>query len=153
MAKINAVFPYDGAETKMERLGLRPLVEEAKQLILRTKIHLLEKKRTSKDNRAANGAGALRELLDQSFSDAGTWERKKSGDVDWRKCKIVNGTRVCVGLEIQVSARSELLYKDILHLRTRIVEGDIDLGIIVVPSDRLQSYLPIALLVFHTPKP
>jgi hypothetical protein len=35
-----------------------------------------------------------------------------------------------------------LLYKDILHLKTRIVTGDIDLGIIVVPSDRLQSFLP-----------
>jgi hypothetical protein len=126
----------------MERLGLTPLVEEAKRLILGTKIRLLEKKRTSKENRATNGAGALRELLDQSFSHAETWERKKSGDVDWRKCKIVNGTRACVGLEIQVSARSELLYKDILHLRTRVVEGNIDLGIIVVPSNRLQSFLP-----------
>jgi len=54
----------------------------------------------------------------------------------------VNGTRVCVGVEIQVSARSELLYKDILHLKSRLVSGDIDLGIIVAPSDHLQSFLP-----------
>jgi hypothetical protein len=54
----------------------------------------------------------------------------------------VRGTRICIGVEIQVSARSELLYKDILHLKTKIVTGDIDIGIIVVPSDRLQSYLP-----------
>jgi hypothetical protein len=67
---------------------------------------------------------------------------EKTGDVDWSKCKVVNGTRVCVGVEIQISARSELLYKDILHLKTRIVTGDIDPGIIVVPSDRLQSFLP-----------
>ena len=45
-------------------------------------------------------------------------------------------------VEIQVSARSELLYKDILHLKNRLIGGDIDLGIIVVPSDRLQSFLP-----------
>jgi hypothetical protein len=45
-------------------------------------------------------------------------------------------------VEIQVSARSELLYKDILHLKSRIVSGDIDLGVIVVPSDYLQSFLP-----------
>jgi hypothetical protein len=45
-------------------------------------------------------------------------------------------------VEIQISARSELLYKDILHLKNRIVSGDIDLGIIVVPSDYLQSFLP-----------
>jgi len=62
--------------------------------------------------------------------------------MDWSKCKTINGTRVCVGVEIQVSARSELLYKDILHLKNSIIIGDIDLGVIVVPSDRLQSYLP-----------
>jgi hypothetical protein len=68
-------------------------------------------------------------------------QSKKSGDVDWSKCKVVNGTRVCGGVEIQVSARSELLYKDILHVKNRITGGDIDLGIIVVPSDRLHSFL------------
>ena len=35
-----------------------------------------------------------------------------------------------------------MLYKDVLHLRSRVVTGDIDLGIIVVPSDRFQSFLP-----------
>jgi len=67
---------------------------------------------------------------------------EQSGDVDWSKCKVVNGTRVCIGVEIQVSGRSELLYKDILHLKNRIAGGDIDVGIIVVPSDRLQSFFP-----------
>ncbi len=32
--------------------------------------------------------------------------------------------------------------RDILHLKNRLISGDIDLGVIVVPSDRLQSYLP-----------
>ena len=85
---------------------------------------------------------AIRELLDTTFGASNTWEPKKTGDVDWSKCKVVNRTRVCVGVEIQISARSELLYKDILHLKTWIVTGDIDLGIIIVPSDRLQSFLP-----------
>jgi hypothetical protein len=35
-----------------------------------------------------------------------------------------------------------MLYKDILHLKSRIVGGDIDLGVIIVPSDHLQSFLP-----------
>jgi hypothetical protein len=80
--------------------------------------------------------------LDATFAASKTWEPKKTGDVDWSKCKIVNGTRVGVGVEIQISARSELPFKDILHLKNRIVTGDIDLGIIIVPSDRLQSFLP-----------
>jgi hypothetical protein len=140
MAKINSVKAYDGAENKMRRLGLQPLLDEVKGLVEATKILVEEKKREG--STSFNGAAAIRELLDATFLEAKTWEQKKAGDVDWSKCKVVNGTRVCVGVEIQVSARSEMLYKDILHLKTRIVTGDIDLGIIIVPSDRLQSFLP-----------
>ncbi|MGI8744780.1 MAG: BglII/BstYI family type II restriction endonuclease [Bryobacteraceae bacterium] len=140
MAKINEVTFYDGAENKMQRLGLQPLVKEVQGLIEATKILLLEKRR--KGSESYNGAAWVRELLDATFQQTGTWTPKRSGDIDWTKCKIVNGTRVCVGVEIQISARDEMLYKDILHLKTRLISGDIDLGIIVVPSDRLQSYLP-----------
>jgi hypothetical protein len=129
----------DRVENKMRRLGLQPLVEEVKSLVESTRILVLERRR---EGTSFNGAAAIRELLDNTFRKSGTWESKKSGDVDWSKCKVVNGTRVCVGVEIQVSARSELLYKDILHLKNRIVNGDIDLGVIVVPSDHLQSFLP-----------
>jgi hypothetical protein len=135
MARINGIFPYNGASMKAERLGLQPIVNEIQDLLMATEIRLFEEKQE-------NGAAAVRQLLDHSFAGTGTWEKKTTGDIDWRKCKVVNGTSVCVGLEIQVSARSELLYKDILHLRTRIVGGNIDLGIIVVPSDRMQSFLP-----------
>lgn len=140
MAKIKSVQAYDGAENKMQRLGLRPLFDEVKALVESTKILLKEQKREG--SKSFNGAAAIRELLDTTFHETKTWEPKKSGDVDWSKCKVVNGTRVCIGVEIQVSARSELLYKDVLHLKSRLVSGDIDLGIIVVPSDHLQSFLP-----------
>jgi hypothetical protein len=140
MAKINSITAYDGAENKMRRLGLEALVEEVKDIVQSTRILLDERKREG--STSYNGAAAIRELLDETFRSSGAWESKQSGDVDWSKCKSVNGTRVCLGVEIQVSARSELLYKDILHLKTRIVSGDIDLGIIVVPSDYLQTLLP-----------
>jgi hypothetical protein len=135
MAKVNSVIAFDGAEKKIQRLGLQPLVDEVTSLVKSTRILISERPRD-------NGAAAVRKLLDLSFEATGTWDPKKSGDVDWSKCKVVNGTRVCVGVEIQVSARSELLYKDILHLKTRIASGDIDLGIIIVPSDQLQAFLP-----------
>jgi hypothetical protein len=135
MAKIIEIVNFDGAETKMYRLGLQTILEEVCELLRSATIFLEERKQ-------ANGGASVRELIDVRFATASGWERKQTGDVDWLKCKVINGTRVCLGVEIQVSARSELLYKDILHLRTRISQGDIDLGIIVVPSDRLQSYLP-----------
>jgi hypothetical protein len=140
MAKIKSIEAYDGAENKVRRLGLQPLLDEVKGLVESTNILVRERKREG--STSFNGAAAIRELLDATFQKTGSWEPKKSGDVDWSKCKVVNGTRVCVGVEIQISARSELLYKDILHLKKRIETGDIDMGIIVVPSDRLQSYLP-----------
>jgi hypothetical protein len=135
MAKINSVKNFDGAQNKVSRLGLQLLLDEVKSLMESTCILLLEEKKK-------NGAAVIREMIDASFAQSKTWELKKSGDVDWTKCKVVNGTRVCVGVEVQVSARSEMLYKDILHLKTRIMTGDIDIGIIIVPSDRLQSFLP-----------
>src|SRR5579872_888176 len=135
MAKINSVQAYDGAEKKLSRLGLQPLVDEVTSLVRNTAIRIREQVQ-------ANGAAEIRQLLDKSFAAGGTWQAKKSGDVDWSKCKVINGSKVCVGVEIQVSARSELLYKDILHLKNRIIGGDIDLGIIIVPSDRLHSFLP-----------
>lgn len=140
MAKIKSIKAYDGAENKTRRLGLQPLVDEVKDLVESTLILVEERRRQG--STSFNGAAAVRELLDNAFRKAGTWESKQSGDVDWSKCKVVNGTRVCIGVEIQISARSELLYKDVLHLKSRIVGGDIDLGIIVVPSDHLQSFLP-----------
>ena len=46
----------------------------------------------------------------------------------------------------QLKARIDLgaiqTYKDVLHLRNRVVNGDIDLGVIVTPSDHFQSFLP-----------
>jgi hypothetical protein len=140
MAIIKSIKSYDGADKKMLRLGLQPLVQEVKDLVESTRIFVAEQRR--KGSTSFNGAASIRILLDKSFRKTGTWESKQSGDVDWSKCKVVNGTRVCVGVEIQISARSELLYKDVLHLKNRLVGGDIDLGIIVVPSDQLQSFLP-----------
>jgi hypothetical protein len=47
-----------------------------------------------------------------------------------------------MGVEIQVSARSDLLIRDVVHLRNSIQLGAIDLGVIVVPSDKMQYFLP-----------
>jgi site-specific DNA-methyltransferase (adenine-specific) len=51
------------------------------------------------------------------------------------------GTWVRMGVEIQVSARSDMLIRDVVHLRNSLQQGEIDIGIIVVPSVRLQSFL------------
>jgi hypothetical protein len=88
-----------------------------------------------------NGGAAVRKLIDEQFRKLGGWTRKVSGDLDWVKCKSVNGTRVCIGVEVQVSARSNLLVMDMIHLHAAFRDGRIDAGIIIVPSDRLSHFL------------
>jgi hypothetical protein len=44
-------------------------------------------------------------------------------------------------VEIQFSARSDLVVIDVIHLRGAVVRGDIDIGVLVVPSDVLGVFL------------
>lgn len=125
---------YNGILTRIERLGLGKLMAELESIL--TDFELLVEER--KD---ANGGAALRRMIDERFNDVGGWTIKTSGAVDWTKCLVVNGTQVCAGVEIQVSARSDLLVMDICHLRDALTEGTIDIGILVVPDDELGVFL------------
>jgi hypothetical protein len=124
---------YDGAEERLQRLGLQSLWNEL-EAILRFKL-LIEERRD------ANGGAAVRDMIDTAFIEAGGWKNLQTGGVDWTKCKTVNGTRVCLGVEIQFSGRSDLLIVDVAHLRDAITVGSIDVGVMVVPSDRLGKFL------------
>jgi hypothetical protein len=125
---------YDGAKERIERLGLAPLVGEVKSAL--TGFQLLVREEID-----GNGGAAVRKLIDVQFDKLGGWTKKVSGGIDWTKCKIVNGTRVCIGVEVQVSARSDLLVVDMIHLHSAFREGRIDVGLVVVPSDRLSRFL------------
>ena len=46
-----------------------------------------------------------------------------------------------MGVELQISARSDLLTNDLAHLMQAIEIGDIDVGVIVVPSNETAYYL------------
>jgi hypothetical protein len=125
---------YDGASERVERLGLSPLIEEVKDIISKFTLLVHEKK-------DSNGGAAVRRLLDGRFQARGGWTKKVTGDIDWTKCHSANGTRVCVGVEVQVSARSDLLVVDMIHLTAAFRDGRLDVGIIVVPSDKLSRFL------------
>lgn len=92
----------DGAHERIDRLGLGPLLAEVRAVL--TGFQLLVEER-----RDANGGAFVRKLLDDRFDQTGGWSKKVTGDVDWTKCQIVNGTRVCVGVELQISGRSDLI--------------------------------------------
>lgn len=132
MPRIVAEELYNGAPGRIARLGLSPLLDELRGIL--TGFPLLVK-----EARDANGGAAVRRLIDSRFPQS--WANVQTGDVDWTKCHTINGTRVCVGVEIQMSARSDLLVIDVIHLRRALEGGLIDVGVLVVPSDRLGVFL------------
>ncbi len=132
MPKIVEELHYDGARERIERLGLDPLYQELRGILTGFILHVEER-------RDANGGAAVRRLIDARFPSS--WENVQTGDIDWTKCHIVNGTRVCLGVEIQMSARSDLVVIDVIHLRRALETGQIDVGLLVVPSDRLGVFL------------
>jgi hypothetical protein len=133
--KITKARYYDGAKDKVCRLGLADLFLEVPQIVLDTQVDLLEESQ-------ANGAAVVREALDEQFARRDDWELTKSGGVDWVKRLRYNQTFLArLGVEVQVSARSDLLIRDIVHLRNSIQCGEIEVGIIIVPDDRMQGFL------------
>lgn len=125
---------YDGFHEKVVRLGLNAVLDEARAVLGNFELRVLEVK-------DSNGGAALREIIDGRFASAGGWVKKQTGDVDWTKCHRVNGTQVCLGIEVQMSARSDMLVMDVHHLRTSMAEGRIDVGVLAVPSDALGVFL------------
>jgi hypothetical protein len=134
MPKIVDLKAYDGFTRKVERLGLTGVVDEIKEVITDFELLLLEE-------RHANSGAIVREMIDSRFAMVGGWKIIKSGGIDWTKCLHHNGAEVCVGVELQLSARSDLLTNDLTHLMRAIELGNIDVGIIIVPADHTARFL------------
>jgi hypothetical protein len=126
--------PYNRALERINRLGLAPLLDELRHILTGFTLRVREEK-------DANGGAAVRRMLDAQFRVADGWRGKTSGGIDWRKCLVINGASVCMGVEIQFSARSDLVVIDIIHLRQALTAGEIDVGILVLPTDRLSVFL------------
>lgn len=134
MPSIKERFFFNGAEQRIARLGLQPLWEELEGILCSFELKIEER-------RDANSAAEIRSLFDAGFRNLEGWTNRQSGGVDWTKCRTINGTAVCLGVEIQISGRSDLLIVDVVHLRDELTAGNIDVGVIVVPSDALAIYL------------
>jgi hypothetical protein len=121
---------YNGFAQKIERLGLTQLLVEAVST-LDAPLYVLEE-------REANGTKGLRQSIDNAFGGIDGWKPVKSGGIDWTKTEPQGGT---LGVEVQVSGRSDMLAVDVLHLKNKLRAGEIDAGLIIVPDDALSRYL------------
>ncbi|MCA9084128.1 MAG: hypothetical protein KDA81_08740 [Planctomycetaceae bacterium] len=116
-------------------MALSHIFLELQEILIQTEVKVLNKKQ-------GNGAGRVRELIDEGFRRHEDWECTKSGDVDWIKRFRYNQTIVSrLGVEIQVSGRSDLLARDIIHIRNNLQASHIDVGVIVVPADEFEFLL------------
>lgn len=125
---------YGGAEVKIQRLGASPLWDELERILTGFRLLVCEKK-------DSNSGKEVRKLIDAEFAKTAGWTKKQTGGIDWTKCLTINGTRVCFGVEIQMSLRSDMLIIDVDHLRLGIIAGEIDVGILVTNSDRLAVFM------------
>ena len=133
--KITSLKFYGDSREKVSRLGLAQIFLELQELLISTDVRVKEEKH-------GNSAAVVRELIDQGFESGEGWVQKKSGDIDWTKRFRYNQTIVSrIGVEIQVSGRSDLLARDIVHIRNNLQDSHIDAGVIVVPSDEFHRYL------------
>jgi hypothetical protein len=130
MPKISETRDFNGFVAKVDRLGLAGLVAEV--------VSTLDFPLLVEEKKHANGTQGLRKLIDSRFGAIGGWTKISSGGMDWKKD---NNHSATIGVEVQVSGRSDLLAVDIMHLTQGIESGKIDVGLIMVPDDTLSRFL------------
>lgn len=131
MPRISDRVSFNGFDTQVNRLGLQPLLDEIEEVVTGFDLLVAEK-------RHANGTRGLRRHLDAGFASTLGWEKIASGGIDWSKTDT-NGRRL--GVEVQVSGRSDMVAVDLLHLQTEMSGGALDAGVLVVPDDVLSPFL------------
>ena len=131
MPLITARSSYNGFDQRVQRLRLHPLLDEIEEAV--TGFQLL-----IEEARHANGTKWIRETIDERFESVGGWTKLVSGGVDWTKVDTADRS---MGVEVQVSGRSDLLAVDVLHLHGELSGGNLDAGVIVVPDDTLSPFL------------
>ena len=131
MPQVSDRRDYNGFAAKVSRLALAPLVAEVEAVV--SGFHLVVE-----EARHANGTKVIREKFDEGFERCGGWTKLTSGGIDWSKSDT-QGRRV--GVEVQVSGRSDMLAVDVLHLQAELEAGELDIGIIIVPDDTLSRFL------------
>ncbi|MDP3895778.1 MAG: hypothetical protein Q8Q62_03800 [Mesorhizobium sp.] len=131
MPVISKTKDYNGFAAKVERLQLQDLVDEVALTMTGFELYVAEKKH-------ANGTRGIRQSIDSGFERNGGWKKLTIGGIDWTKQNTLGAT---IGVEVQVSGRSDMLAVDIMHLQEKLIAGTIDVGVIVVPDDPLSYYL------------
>jgi hypothetical protein len=129
--QISDTRDYNGVAEKIRRLRLGSIVAEACGVLTSFELVVEERKH-------ANGTRGLRQQIDAEFAALRDWKKLTVGGIDWKK---QNQRGATIGVEVQVSGRSDMLAVDVMHLREDLVKGIIDVGLIIVPDNTLSRFL------------
>lgn len=119
---------FGGAKQKVNRLGLEYIWNELESVLTD-----FEVQRENRNN--ATDRLSLRKLLDERFRSLVAWEFKRRGY--WIGCHKIDGIRAYLGVRMQffVTPESDRLLVDLHYLCNGIIEGQVDVGVLVVPSN------------------
>jgi hypothetical protein len=119
---------FGGAKEKVNRLGLEYIWNELESVLTD-----FEVQRENRNN--ATDRLSLRKLLDERFRSLVAWEFKRRGY--WIGCHKIDGIRAYLGVRMQffVTPESDRLLVDLHYLCNGIIEGQVDVGVLVVPSN------------------
>lgn len=136
MPKLTERAFFGGTEGKLNRLGLMNVWKELENILTNFQLCLDEPDNT-------NSGIVLRKLIDSRFRSTGGWRGKRSSKVNWTRCHKIRDVHVCLGAQVQlsVSGESDLILVDLQYLQDEIAGGRIDVGAIVVSSDKLACFL------------
>lgn len=134
MPKIVEETSYNRTENKVKRLGLTGLVDEVREIVVGLRLPVRGQGNLAEE-------AEIRELVKARFEGRGGWSEGHTGAGCWTKCRVVKKARFCIAVECQFSAPEDLERVDLSRLRQGVIEGQIDVGVLVVPSDRLGGFL------------
>ncbi|QGZ95668.1 hypothetical protein [Terricaulis silvestris] len=116
MPQITQRLSFNGFDQKVIRLKLEPIMAEIEATLSGFPL-LIE------ETRHANGTQGIRQAIDHEFSRHSGWKNIAVGGVDWTK---TNADGRAVGVEVQVSGRSDLLAVDVMHLSEQLTDGSVE---------------------------
>jgi hypothetical protein len=119
---------FGGAQAKLNRLGLNHIWSELESALTDFELH-----RENRNN--ATHRLNLRKFLDERLRSLVAWEFKRRGY--WTACHKIDGICAYLGVRMQfsVTPESDRLLVDLHYLCNGIIEGRIDVGALVVPSN------------------
>lgn len=133
--KITKLAFYGGAREKVCRLGLFGSYLELQDILLTSQVTIIDRKRE-------NGIEAVSESINASFEICGDWRISDAGGIDRRRSvRYGDCMESRMGVSIPFSGRNAQTCRDIVHIRNSLQDSEIDVGVIVVPSDEFEYRL------------